>query len=464
MCKHEGGSSAAPRPSRRDIIRMGVGAAVLAAIPTRMRGLGGSRVEPDARYLEAAIRAARWLRATAISADGGTTWPVVPPDATSASRSLYSGSPGVVLFLLELHRATGDRAWLDLAKAGADHLAATVPDSAAKPGEAGLYTGLAGVAFVLEQTATVGGEGRHRSAAGKALGVIRAAAHDAGAGSEWSDTTDIISGNAGTGLYLLHAARALGDTSARALASRVGRRLLEREYRTGDASLWMMTPTFTRNMPNFSHGTAGVAYFLATLGAETGDNAFIDGAMRGARYLQSIATPTADDGRRIFHNDPDGRDLFYLSWCHGPAGTARLFHRLGTATSDRRWSAYVSQLARGTIASGVPQRSPGFWNNISQCCGNCGVSDFFVDLYRLSGDPAHLGFARRCADDTLDRATVDGDGLKWVQAENRVSPNVVFAQTGLMQGAAGVGLAMLRLDGAVRGRKPTILLPDSPFG
>ena len=464
MCRDEGEHREGQRPSRRDVIRASVGAAMLSVIPASVRGLAAHRVEPDARYLDAAIKAARWLRATAISAEGGTTWPAVPPDAATAERSLYTGSPGVVLFLIELYRATEDRAWLDLAKAGADHLAATVPDSAGKPGEAGLYTGVAGVAYVLGQAAVVGGEARHRAAADKALGVVRAAAHDAGAGVEWSDTSDIISGNAGTGLYLLHVARASGDASARALAARVGRRLLEREYRTGDASLWMMSPTFTRNMPNFSHGTAGVAYFLATLGAETREQGFLDGAMRGARYLQSIATPTADDGRRIFHNDPDGRDLFYLSWCHGPAGTARLFYRLGKTTGDRRWNEYVSQLARGTIASGVPQRSPGFWNNISQCCGNCGVSDFFVDLYRLSGDAAHLAFARQCADDTLDRATVDGDGLKWVQAENRVSPDVMLAQTGLMQGAAGVGLAMLRLDGAIRRRMPTIVLPDSPFG
>jgi hypothetical protein len=40
---------------------------------------------------------------------------------------------------------------------------------------------------------------------------------------------------------------------------------------------------------------------------------------------------------------------------------------------------------------------------------------------------------------------------------------VVLAQTGLMQGAAGVGLSMLRLDGALRSRRPVIALPDSPF-
>jgi lantibiotic modifying enzyme len=225
----------------------------------------------------------------------------------------------------------------------------------------------------------------------------------------------------------------------------------------------MASSSFPRNMPNFSHGTAGVAYFLATLASETRDKSFADAAVRGAKYLESIATPTDGDGRRIFHNDPDGHDLFYLSWCHGPAGTSRLFHRLGAVTGDRSWSAYVPRLAQGIVGSGVPQRSPGFWNNISQCCGNCGVSDFFVSLHGVTGDASYLAFARRVADDTLDRATPEGDGSKWVQAENRVSPNVVLAQTGLMQGAAGVGLSMLRLDGALRGRKATIVLPDSPF-
>jgi hypothetical protein len=33
----------------------------------------------------------------------------------------------------------------------------------------------------------------------------------------------------------------------------------------------------------------------------------------------------------------------------------------------------------------------------------------------------------------------------------------------LMQGAAGVGLAMLHLDGAREGRRRLVVLPDDPF-
>lgn len=154
-----------------------------------------------------------------------------------------------------------------------------------------------------------------------------------------------------------------------------------------------------------------------------------------------------------------------MSWCHGPAGTARLFHQLGVVTGDRRWTAYVATLARAIVDAGVPEQHPdksGFWNNVSQCCGNCGVSEFFLALHRLTGDKAHLQFASRVVDNTLARASVDGDGLKWVQAENRVSPDDQVAQTGLMQGAAGVGLALLHLDRALERRAATITLPDTP--
>ena len=452
-------------PSRRDAIRAGLGAALAFALPmpapsaTRRRWIA----EPDSRYLDAALGAARWLRDTAIVSSSGTSWPAVPPDAKTVQHDLYTGFPGVVLFFIELHRATGDRAWLELASSGANQLAASVPDVISGDEGAGLYTGLAGIAYTLAEADRARGESKYVPAVRKSLGAIVAAARDAGAGVAWNDSTDIISGSSGIGLYLLYASRTMGDSTARETAIRAGRRLVEREFRTGDMSLWMMSPGFTRNMPNFSHGTAGVAYFLATLAGETRDGSFADAATRGARYLQSIATPTDGDGRRIFHNDPDGRELFYLSWCHGPAGTARLFHRLGAVTGDRTWSDYVPRLAQGIVGSGVPQRSPGFWNNISQCCGNCGVSDFFVSMHEATGDDSHLSFARRVADDTLERATREGEALKWVQAENRVSPNMVLAQTGLMQGAAGVGLAMLRLDGALRGRRPTIVLPDSPF-
>ena len=164
----------------------------------------------------------------------------------------------------------------------------------------------------------------------------------------------------------------------------------------------------------------------------------------------------------VFHSEGN-EQLFYLSWCHGPSGTARLFHRLGEVTRDRGFSGFADQLNAATRDMKVPERSPGFWNNISQCCGNCGVVEHFVAMHDRTGDTRHLEYAKVMADDVVARATADGDGMKWIQAEHRVRPELLVAQTGLMQGAAGVGLAMLHLDGATKGRGPFVVLPDSPY-
>ena len=58
-------------------------------------------------HLEAALAAARWIDAHAVRTDHGITWPAEPPQQR-VERMLYNGTPGVILFYLELHRATGD--------------------------------------------------------------------------------------------------------------------------------------------------------------------------------------------------------------------------------------------------------------------------------------------------------------------------------------------------------------------
>ena len=109
-----------------------------------------------------------------------------------------------------------------------------------------------------------------------------------------------------------------------------------------------------------------------------------------------------------------------------------------------------------------------FWNNAGVCCGSAGVASFFLSLHDLTGRPEYLDFARKMNRDTMSRATrielEDGRiGLKWTHAEHRVQPDLLQAQTGCMQGAAGIGLWLLRLDAHQTGRPFGLSLPDSPF-
>lgn len=410
-------------------------------------------------YLDAAKAAARWIDASAIDMPHGVTWPADPADPGSVSNTLYSGSPGVVLFLLEMHRATGELSYLERAKRGADHLLGTI----AAETEAGFYTGLAGVGYTLIETANLARDAKYRDGAKQAADRIRALAREAGAGVEWSDTTDIIGGSAGIGLFLLYAAKELEEPAYRDLAIQAGHRLIELARPEAGGEKWAMTPKFPRLMPNFSHGTAGIAYFLATLSGETEEKVFLQHAIAGAKYLQSIAT-TQGDTCLFFHNEPDGKDLHYLSWCHGPPGTARLFHRLHQSTKDPQWMEWVNKSARGVMSTGIPeQRTPGYWNNVSQCCGDAGVAMFFFDIARPARKPEYTAFARRVTEYLLSKGTRDEKGLRWVQAENRTQPEKIVAQTGYMQGAAGMGMLLLRVDGMSHRRRLGTILPDNPF-
>jgi len=452
---------------------------------------------PDEPELDAAIQIDRWLEATAVRLDDGWAWPAVPDDwagrrvpAESLDPSLYSGSAGIVLFGLELARATTpmatdsppvhDSPFLEMPMQAAKHLVATLPkDRIEGDGEGcGLYTGIAGVGFALFQfgRATLDVDA-HRGAR-RCVELLAASAHVAGVGIEWGECTDVISGGAGIGLFLIHMGEQDHDPLARELAIRAGRRLLDLGEREEVGRSWRMTPTFPRVMPNFSHGTAGVAFFLARLYELTGDVAFLDGALDGARHVFSLAD-TSNDGCQVFHhsNDADakddasGRALHYLGWCHGPVGTAQLFMKLAQVSGDPDWTDRVLQCANSVRDSGVPEHAtPGFWNNVSVCCGSAGVASFFEILARArttpldptkrgpDDDPDHA-FARRCLDWTLARGTRDEHGLRFPQAEHRVKPELVQAQVGLMQGAAGIGLTLLRiarLSGVATG------LPDDP--
>jgi lantibiotic modifying enzyme len=224
-----------------------------------------------------------------------------------------------------------------------------------------------------------------------------------------------------------------------------------------------MDPDFPRLMPNFSHGTAGIAYFLTALYKETGTREFLAAALAGAKYLLSVAKPESDNCL-IFHNEPDGRDLYYLGWCHGPVGTARLFYLLYEVSGDASWLGWVLKSANALIQSGIPEEeTPGFWNNAGICCGLAGVGEFFLDIYKATGDRSHLEFSKRVATRLLAKASVENGRMSWVQAEHRTRPDYLFAQTGFMQGAAGIGTFLLRLAAVDRAKTRRVIFPDTPF-
>ncbi|HEY7820535.1 MAG TPA: lanthionine synthetase LanC family protein, partial [Vicinamibacteria bacterium] len=204
--------------------------------------------------LDDALDVARWLRAQGRATDRGRVWPADPEKPGETPNHLYSGSSGVVLFYLELHRITGDEAFLDEARAGADHLLATLAETLESEGP-GLYTGIAGVGYVLGEAHRTTGDARYLGGVLETVNLLAGAAYASGKGVEWNEVTDIISGSAGIGLFLLDVEREIGLEPALALAVRAGDRLIELAIAAETGSKWAMSPDVPRLMPNFSHGT-----------------------------------------------------------------------------------------------------------------------------------------------------------------------------------------------------------------
>ncbi len=431
---------------------------------------------------DAVTSIASWLEATAETTGHGCgwrSWPDAPPDASSAIRpvpiDLYSGSAGPVLFFAELGARASDptqRArYVESAQRGAEELLARLPD-AAKPGEpCGLYTGIAGIGATLLETGRLLDLPRATAGARRCIALLQQAAEVAGHGVQWSSVTDVIDGGAGIGLFLLAAHEQLGEPLALELALRAGRRLEQLARREPIGRSWEMEPGFACVMPNFAHGTAGVAFFLARLAEVSGATRFLDVARDGADHLLALAD-RSDGGCRLHHHSPGGEELYYLGWCHGPAGTARLFAQLARQCGDARYGDAARAALRTLLESDLPTLQPGFWNNVGQCCGSAGVIEFLLEATHgaapidVEQRADALAVAQRLAEDLLARGQRDARGLSFPQAEQRSRPDTLAAQSGYMQGAAGIDLALLHLeavrDGTLQARC-TMRLPDASF-
>jgi lantibiotic modifying enzyme len=439
--------------------------------------------EPNDNFLRAALAAAQWIQNAQREDERGVYW-LPEPDhpeklkTISAPNAIYSGSAGTVLFLIELAQATGERQYLDTASRGADYLAATWRDLIDKPGDAllsapglnlSLYSGLSGVAFVLNETGKAAGNAKYRDAAKAATDQIVQAAKTTGHGVAWSGAPGIAA-DGSVILYLLYAAQEFNDNTYRDIAARGGDHVLELAVPEARGGLsWRGFPPFPglpkdAYFPNFEGGTAGVVYLLTRLYRATNQSKYLDAAKQGALHLQSIAT-VHGSAALIPYRFPDLTDVYYLGFCHGPAGTARTFYELHEVTRDPVYSQWTDRLAQGVVQSGVPEElTPGFWNVVCQCCGSAAVSDLFVSLWAATGRKDYLAFSQRVARQLVSRGTnLDGKGLRWYQAWTRVKPWEVNAETGYSIGAAGVGAALLHVHLAERKRYSAILLPDNPF-
>ena len=414
---------------------------------------------PDLTYLNIASRAANWILSREVDEKSKAGyWPSRADLPIEEKCDLYYGNAGTLLFLHELNRTAGRDEYAEAMQRGIHFLDQNLPDVKLY----GLYDGVAGIAFSLSQLSD---NPDASTACSKAIDdLIAGSKRQANGGVRWNDDNDIIGGSAGIGLTLLSLGQELRRPELVTLAVQAGTDLLARSIPRAHGSYWLHEIGAEKQYPNFSHGTAGIGYFLLKLYEQTGEKRFLDAAIDGANYLSSIASLNAPTRCLLPHELPEQNDLFYLGWCHGPAGTDRFFYELFAITHDSQWKSFANTAAHSVLHSGIPEKeTPGYWNKLSRCCGAVAVGEFFLERYRLNKESTDRAFAIRIGDYLKSRAQVDSGGVKWIQAENRIEPDNLQAQTGLMQGAAGIGLYFIHLAELDESAETANRFPDSPW-
>lgn len=401
----------------------------------------------DRSYLTAAQAAAEALITSAIDTEHGKCWPEKTTEQDQRSNSLYRGGAGVVLFFLEAYYSTGNAEYLNLARTGADHLLATLDEEI----DMGLYLGVAGIGYALEEVHKASGLKKYRSGAVNCLDIIKSKAIDIKKGITWEHCTDLFYGNAGIGLFLLYIAKEINDQAAADLAAAAGQYLLDVALPVGNGLRWWVVQENDRCYSNFAHGVSGIAYFLARLYEDSGQTKFLNGAIGGARYLTSIAK-VEGNACYFFVRTPELEDVYRLSWCNGTTGTARLFLQLFRVTGEKSWMVWAKRCGNSLLNSGFPENSEGIWW-LHQCCGPSGAAQFLLSLFWYTDDTAYLDYCGYLSSYVCSNA---------IDQEGNFRQDYI-GDTGFMTGTAGIGALFLRMDAFDQKKNWNIIFPDSPW-
>lgn len=274
--------------------------------------------------------------------------------------------------------------------------------------------------------------------------------------------SDLTLGTAGVLLGAMWARRQ-GVAGASQLAESAAEVLLVEQEARPTGVTWPMVPSRFRDhqsrppeMPNLSHGVAGVAATLGLAAVELDRPDLCAAALRGAEYLVSVGEVSQDGfvAPRYLPRDYNEQDEVTFTWCHGAAGTSLLFlslHRAGVRRiADEAPLSWHRRCLNSVRTSGLPARlHPGFWDNDGRCCGTAGVGDIVLDSWQRSRDDRDLAFAVRLADALVERSCRHGRHAYWRFIAHDADEPLLPPGVGWMQGASGIAAFLFRIGRVV---------------
>lgn len=444
-------------------------------------------------YIKIAEEAADWIKTTEKFTENGKIWEQSPDSDEDFSdypmlteKALYGGSAGIGLFYLRLFQVTNKQEYLDEAIKAADHIIATdegvefyertLNDNSEAdklvhvknmPGwKIGYYNGPTGHAYLHLNLYKITKDEKYKNYAIKVADDVLALAKETEDGIYWSEQNDLC-GDGGFITYLVFIWQLTKDNKYIDAAKKLGDYILTKSAPAPNGGkYWNVVDLTIIDFPkdvfwvNMAHGTSGVGWLFTILYNATKEKKYLDAAVDAAKYIEGIAVGD-DEAVLVPYLDSLERgpstEFYYLSWCHGPAGTAILFDALYRITKEQEYLDWVKKLSRGIINAGAPETfSRGYWPSQALCCGTPGILEHFVAVYKLTGEDEFLKYARRTAKFIIGQSFVnDGSDMysqqhvrRWYGNWWRTIPQNVHSYTGLYIGTAGNAWSLLSLAAA----------------
>lgn len=430
-------------------------------------------------YLNVSQSIYDFIEANKIESNNGVTYkinPGGPVDLTGGpvhgKYSLYSGSAGIGIYLLQLYDATGEARFLDEAKLVANEIIAKLPgrefyidkyenalDSSLKVvgWHTGFYSGPVGAGIFLLSLYEKTDDEKYLDFAIKINDDLVSTATRTEDGIYFTGDLDLFS-DGGYILYEVDLYKKTKDEKYLDIAREIASYIISKSVTSEKGNIyWFANELSQVGMPKgsiypgLSHGTAGIAYALAVLFEVDRKEIQLETAKKAAEYLLEIADEVGE-GLLVpylytFGNNKEWENKYYGGFCHGPSGTALLFYKLYEITREEVYFDVVKKLSQGIIELKAPElNSWGLWDSKCWCCGVPGLIEHFTWMYQITGDDKYLSYAKRSAARVIADSFVNSDSSRCFYGHwDRTDPRGVETYTGLYIGAAGAGAGLLRL-------------------
>lgn len=374
----------------------------------------------------------------------------------SPALTLHGGDAGVAIFFAQLAAHTGRVADQDTAIAAIDRAGDALGLVAM---DASLYAGFSGIAWAIEHLAERLFEDVGDDDASAEVDVAIARHLSA---TPYRGHFDLVSGLVGFGVYALerrHRTPALLETVVERLDA-------WREEGPG-GRIWFTHPEHLSDWERdkapagffnlgLAHGVPGIIALLghAVAAGVGGDRAraMLDDAV--AWVLAQQLPPAATSRYPWWTAEGIEPAPARTAWCYGDPGVAAALLIAAHATGDLRLREAALNVAREAAMRPLDQCAV---EDAGLCHGGAGLLHIFNRTWQATGDDA----CRRGAVRWLD-ATLSMRGEEGVAGFRPHADDTPGAMTGLLTGAAGIGLALLAATTPIAPTWDRMLLVDIP--